>query len=242
MDFLRPYGAALLNRVPSGFWEFLGNVAPVELREKFSPGRMKRGVDAVRAGTMQEYYAYMVQQWSANTLARPRPIDGTVFLEQHGEFTDPFLTMMYLDAGSYLPDDILVKVDRASMRVGLESRVPMLDHRVVEFAAGLPVEMKRRGNVGKWLLRRVLDRYVPQSLIDRPKQGFAVPIHEWLRGPLKAWADDLINDDATVISELVDLSSVRQIWREHLEQNIDHSYRLWSILVLVSWARAWQPV
>lgn len=241
-DWLRPYGASFLNQVPSGFWEFLRDVAPAGLQGKFSPSRIKRGVDAIRAGTMQEYYAFMLQHWSTNALTRPRPVDGTVFLERQGEFADPFLTMMYLDAGSYLPDDILVKVDRASMRVSLESRVPMLDHRVVEFAARLPMELKRRGKVGKWLLRRVLDRYVPQSLIDRPKQGFAVPIDEWLRGPLRAWADDLINDNATIISELVDLATVRSMWREQLERGIDHSYRLWSILVLVSWARAWRPM
>lgn len=244
VDLLRPYAASLINCVPSSFWEFMRDAAPANLQKKFSPGKISRGVDAIRAATLREFYVHWMQQWSSNMLARPRPVDGDVFLEQHdiGAFPYPFLAMMYIDAGSYLPDDILVKVDRASMAVSLETRVPMLDHRVVEFAAKLPVDLKRRDDVGKWLLRRVLDRYVPQSLIDRPKQGFGVPIDEWLRGPLKAWADDLFHDKTTIIGELVDLQAVRSIWREHLERGMDHSYRLWVILVLVSWARTWQPV
>jgi asparagine synthase (glutamine-hydrolysing) len=135
-----------------------------------------------------------------------------------------------------------VKVDRAAMAVSLESRIPILDHRVVEFAATLPLDLKRRGGTGKWLLRRVLDRYVPRHLIDRPKQGFGVPIREWLRGPLKSWGEDLLNDKSTVIGDLIDLGSVRDVWREHQREDIDHCYRLWVVLMLVAWAREWRPV
>jgi asparagine synthase (glutamine-hydrolysing) len=156
-------------------------------------------------------------------------------------FQDTFLGMMYVDMGSYLPDDILVKVDRASMAASLESRIPMLDHRIVEFAATLPLSLKRRSQTGKWILRRVLDRFVPSRLIDRPKQGFVFPIREWLRGPLKPWAEDLVNDRDTVIGEMIDLSIVRDVWDEHQTGRADHGYRLWVILMLVAWARHWRP-
>jgi len=155
---------------------------------------------------------------------------------------DLFAGMTYADMGSYLPDDILVKVDRASMAVGLEARVPLLDHRVVEFAAGLPTDLKRRGDTGKWVLRRMLDRYVPSVLIDRPKQGFGVPIKEWLRGPLRLWGEELLNDRQTVIGDLVDLEDARAVWREHLTSDVDHSYRLWTVLMLMAWAREWRPL
>ena len=184
-----------------------------------------------------------MEQWSPNTLRRPPAPRRRAFLDRVDidHCGDPFLGMTYADMGSYLPDDILVKVDRASMAVSLESRVPLLDHRIVEYAATLPLDLKRRGRTGKWLLRQVLDRYVPQALIDRPKQGFGPPIKEWFRGPLRAWGEDLLNDHETVVSELVDLSAARDVWREHQTSDADHSYRLWTVLMLMAWAREWRP-
>lgn len=241
---LRPAARCVLEAMPAWSWNLPHKIAPKGLREQMHPHRIKRIAGGIGARSQQEFYEFLSQYWAA-TMASFPPADGRrVFLEQHdlATFADPFLGMMYLDAGSYLPDDILVKVDRASMAVGLESRIPLLDHRVVEFAAKLPLDLKRRAETGKWILRRVLDRYVPQKLIDRPKQGFGMPVKDWLRGPLKEWGEDLLEDRDTVIGQLVDLRAVRSVWREHLRGEVDHSYRLWIVFMLVAWARLWRPV
>jgi len=143
--------------------------------------------------------------------------------------------LMYFDLITYLPDDILVKVDRASMGVSLEARVPLLDHRVIEFAASLPIHMKTRDGQGKWLLRRLLDRYVPRELVERPKQGFSVPIHAWLRGPLRAWVEELLDEGRLKREGYLKAGPIREIWKEHLAGRVNCEYRLWAVLMFQSW-------
>jgi asparagine synthase (glutamine-hydrolysing) len=152
-----------------------------------------------------------------------------------GASEEIFDHMMYEDAHSYLPDDILVKVDRASMAVSLESRVPMLDHRVVEFAWRLPLHMKVRGKEGKWLLKNVLRRHVPARMIDRPKMGFGVPVGEWLRGPLRGWAEDLMSAQRLRRQGMFDEPTVRARWSQYLRDGRVSSDGIWQMLMFQSW-------
>lgn len=142
--------------------------------------------------------------------------------------------MQYIDSLTYLPDDILSKVDYASMAVSLESRVPLLDHRVVEFSWSVPLELKLKHPQGKWILREVLKRYVPASLTERPKMGFGIPIDQWLRGPLRSWAEDLLSDSSLKNSGL-NPSPIRQRWGDHLSGTRNWHYSLWPVLMYQAW-------
>jgi asparagine synthase (glutamine-hydrolysing) len=144
---------------------------------------------------------------------------------------------MYCDAVSYLPDDILAKVDRASMAVSLETRVPFLDHRVAELAARIPLEMKVRGGRGKHILRRLLHREVPRRLVERPKAGFAIPVGEWIKGPLRPWAEDLLDPGLMRAEGWFDPEVVRRRWRDHLSGRRDSTVALWAILMFQAWVR-----
>lgn len=145
--------------------------------------------------------------------------------------------MQILDTTSYLPDDILTKVDRASMAPALEVRVPLLDHRVVEFAWRLSRGMKIQGGAGKWVLRQVLARHVPRALVARPKQGFSVPLASWLRGPLRDWAEDLL--DSSQLGAPLAPGPIRRMWNEHLSGHRNFAYGLWNVLMFEAWRRRW---
>ena len=150
----------------------------------------------------------------------------------------PLHQFMAADTVSYLPGDILAKVDRATMGVGLESRIPLLDPGVIEFAWALPSQMKLRGKQTKWILRQVLDRYVPRKLVERPKSGFGIPVAEWLRGPLRPWAEELLDARRLRREGFFDPAPVRVRWREHLAADYDHSQVLWSVLIFQAWRAA----
>jgi asparagine synthase (glutamine-hydrolysing) len=146
--------------------------------------------------------------------------------------------MMYADGSRYLPDDILTKVDRASMGVSLETRVPMLDHNVVEFAWRLPRHMKVRGREAKWLLKQLLRKYIPAALIDRPKMGFGVPVNEWILGPLRDWAEDLVSEDRLRRDGLLNARLVRELWSRHVRHPAAEGDSMWQLLMLQSWLSA----
>lgn len=146
--------------------------------------------------------------------------------------------MQVLDGMTYLPDDILTKVDRASMAVGLEARVPLLDHRIAEFAFALPRRLRIDGRTGKVLLRNVLARYVPRTLFERPKMGFALPVGDWLRGPLCDWAEDLLNPVDLEMSGL-NPAPIATMWAQHLKGHVSREAEMWIILMYRLWHRRW---
>jgi asparagine synthase (glutamine-hydrolysing) len=149
----------------------------------------------------------------------------------------PVERMMIRDTLRYLPDDILCKVDRAAMAVSLETRVPFLDHSVVELAWRMPLSMKLRGGQGKWALRQLLYRHVPKELIERPKAGFAIPIGQWLRGPLRDWAESLLDAQGLNCQGYLRPEPIRRIWSQHLSGRYDWSQRLWTVLMFQAWLK-----
>jgi len=153
-------------------------------------------------------------------------------------FTDDLPSMLLADQLNYLPDDNLAKVDRASMATSLETRVPLLDHRLVEFSWRLPADLKLRGGTSKWLLREILDRYVPRSLIERPKMGFSVPVDKWLRGPLREWAGDLLLSAAFLAMFPIRATAIRLLWDEYLAGRGPSANEIWALAMLSGWAGA----
>jgi asparagine synthase (glutamine-hydrolysing) len=147
---------------------------------------------------------------------------------------------MLADQGTYLPDDLLTKVDRMSMAVSLEARVPILDHRVVEYSWRLRPEHKIRAGQGKWILRQVLYRKVPQALVDRPKVGFTAPIGSWLKGALRPWAEEHLAPAALARSGLLDAKAVTRVWREFHTGQSGHAPGIWAIIMLQAWMARWK--
>lgn len=186
----------------------------------------------------QSIYVHSLSHWPAPTdVVRGSREPDTVsqFIEKSAWLPDIEEIMMLTDLANYLPDDILTKVDRASMAVSLEARVPILDHRVVEFAWKLPIRFKIRNGISKWVLRQVLYRYIPSELIDRPKMGFGVPIDSWLRGPLRGWAEDLLSVESLSRQELFNVNAIRLKWQEHLSGARNWQYLLWDVLLFQDW-------
>jgi len=226
---------------PSRWNALLGPVQgllPSTLRQANLGDKLHKAAGVLASGSVDALYLGLVSHWDdpANVVIGgtepPTLLTGNAPVL---DGLDDIQRMMALDMLTYLPDDILVKVDRAGMGVSLEGRVPFLDHRVVEFAWSLPQSMKLRNGVGKWVLRQVLYRHVPKDLIERPKMGFGVPIGDWLRGPLRDWAEDLL-DEARLKREGYFLPApIRQKWAEHLSGARNWQYHLWDVLMFQSW-------
>lgn len=238
--FARRLMASGLDRVAGPRWDRVCAFGSRGMSVALSSGRLRKLSAVLKLSGIQEMYGRLVSQWTDPKVPAPGLPQWPTPLDEISGLAGgrgPVSWMMYLDSIMYLPDDILVKVDRASMAVSLETRVPFLDHRVVEFAAGLPESLKIRYGEGKWILRQVLYRYVDPKLVNRPKQGFAVPVASWLRGPLRDWAEELLSRSALSQSGMLDPDPIRKVWEAHIAGRANETDRLWSILMLQSWLR-----
>jgi asparagine synthase (glutamine-hydrolysing) len=211
-------------------------VLPPQWRHRAPGDKLHKLAGLLGASTPAELYRLLTSRWKlpgALVIGAEEPEAA----RQHppGMFDDLTTAMLYLDLVTYLPDDILAKVDRASMAVSLEARVPLLDHRVVEFAWRLPLAMKIRNGQGKWLLRQVLYRHVPQHLVERPKSGFGVPIGTWLRGPLREWAEDLLQERRLRSEGFFDPGPIQEKWTTHISGRKNCLDDLWPVLMFQAW-------
>jgi asparagine synthase (glutamine-hydrolysing) len=241
--------AAAIRRVSPKVWESIYNsfkwVVPASWRMRTAGDKAHKLAEIITAETSEELYHGLVSSWEApNELVLGASGLPTRLLDQNLNECIPTYRerMMYLDLVSYLPDDILVKLDRASMGVGLEARCPLLDHRVVEWAWRLPLDFKMRKGQSKWLLRQVLYRYVPPALVERPKSGFAIPIGDWLRNPLRDWAEALLDAGRLQREGLLNAIPIRRVWTEHLNGRYNNQDKLWVILMFEAWYERWQHI
>jgi asparagine synthase (glutamine-hydrolysing) len=213
---------------------------PAAARER-TGDRLHKLADVLASPSLDALYRDLVSNWNRpEALVRGghEPKSAMTDAAAIPPGVDLWRRLAYLDVMAYLPDDILVKVDRAAMGVSLETRVPLLDHRVAEFAWRLPHRMRVRDGQGKWLLRQLLYQHVPRELVDRPKMGFGVPVDQWLRGPLREWAEHLLDERRLADQGYLDVAMVRQKWREHLEGTRNWQYPLWSALMFQAWLEA----
>ena len=211
-------------------------LVPERWRHKSLADRLPKLAEFLEHSSPSDVYRALISHWKdpASIIVDGREPETVLSADGPG-FPDFRQTMMYLDTLTYLPDDILAKVDRASMAVSLEARVPFLDHRVVEFAWRLPLSAKIRGGSGKRILRDVLYRHVPRHLIDRPKMGFGVPIDDWLRGPLRDWAESLLDEKRLREEGFFDPAPIRKLWNEHQTGRRRWHYYLWDVLMFQAW-------
>ena len=202
--------------------------------------RLHKAAGVLASSSVSELYSRLVSHWDGQEVVLGAEKYPSILNSKQFDDIDllPAELMMAMDMVSYLPDDILVKVDRASMANSLECRSPFLDHRVVEFAWSLPHDLKIRDGKGKWILRDLLYDYVPKRLIDRPKMGFGIPLGNWLRNELRDWAEDLL--DPVVLSEqgYFNVGMVRDVWDQHRSGRRNCEYLLWDVLMFQSWLRA----
>lgn len=216
-------------------WDRALSLAPSRVKQSINGRRVHRLSQMLVAQSLGEMYVRLMSQWQPEEEILVGLKHRSFILGHWDEELGSIEAMRRWDARQYLPDDLLVKVDRASMSASLEARAPMLDHRVVEFAFAMPERSLSRDGIGKWPLRSVLYRHVPKHLIERPKKGFSVPLAEWIRGPLRGWSEDLLSEDRLRREGLLRPEPVRALWHEHLAGTFDRSSYLWNILMFQAW-------
>ncbi len=236
---LRPIFGRALTLFSPHLWDRLlalgGPILPAALRQPRPGERIHKVARMLAANDPDAMYFELVSHWSNIVTGGASHEAPVMAREEWPALADPIERMMYFDQVSYLPDDILTKVDRASMAVSLEAREPLLDYRLVEFAWSLPLSMKVRAGRGKQILRRTLDRYVPQSLIERPKMGFGIPLETLLRGRLRDWAESLLDPSTMRAQGFLDVAPIRAKWEDHLAGKGEWKHFLWGVLMLQAW-------
>ncbi len=241
--FVRRMMADGISAFSPQFWDKWGRLIPSSMRPNNVGHKAHILADVLRCQRYEDYYHRCVSFWPEpeRLMASPHSRPSRCVDEIDASFLrSPVEKMQYWDTLTYLPDDILVKVDRASMAVSLESRVPFLDHRVVAFSWSLPMSMKIRDGQGKWVLKQVLDRYVPRHLIDRPKMGFGIPLDEWLRGGLKDWANQLITPHKLNEQGILDPALINARMQEHTSGQRNWPSSLWGVLMFQAWLEKWK--
>jgi asparagine synthase (glutamine-hydrolysing) len=238
----RRFGAGALRQLSPRAWKKAFSIAdpffPSRLKVESPGDQVHKLANVLPVKNPEEFYKVLVSHWKRPTdlvLGASEPPSAFNDIFQWDDLPDFSQKMMFLDLVTYLPDDILTKVDRASMGVSLEARVPVIDHRVVEFTARLPLNMKIRNGQGKWVLRQILYKYVPKTLLERPKMGFGMPISTWLRGPLRDWAESLLDERRLREEAILNPLPIRRKWAEHLSGKHNWQYELWDILMFEAW-------
>jgi asparagine synthase (glutamine-hydrolysing) len=239
---LRWIFARSMRSIPTTKWDAvaraISRALPHRLRHRTPGYKVHKLARLLEAPDLRSGYLGLSSHWSEPSAVMCRPAEprsaanDILDLSEFSTFTEQ---MMLWDTLTYLPDNILVKVDRATMAVGLEARVPLLDPRVVEFAWRLPIKFKIRAGEGKWFLRQVLDRHVPRQLVDRAKSGFAIPLDAWLRGPLRDWAESMLNPCRIEEDGFFRAAPIRRLWNDLLAGRGAWQYHLWDILMFESW-------
>jgi asparagine synthase (glutamine-hydrolysing) len=241
----RRAAASALRGLSAERWNALGEaVAPLlprRLAVRLPGEKVHKTANLLAGGSLEAMYRSLLSAWQAPGRAVPggrEPPDAVAAAFARRAGGSLLRRMMLADQGAYLPDDLLAKVDRASMAVSLEVRVPVLDHRVVELSWRLPERLMIREARGKWLLRQVLYRHVPASIVERPKVGFTVPLSDWLRGPLRGWAEDLLAAPGAA-ADLLDMAVVREHWTRVRDGREASSLSAWAVVLFLAWARTW---
>ena len=230
--------------MPVQTWDTLSQAIPAKYRLPTLGHKLHKLSGLLEERSADGVYRRLVSFWHdpSELLGEVPPPDGPLWDSTIADdIPDLTSRMQYLDCVTYLVDDILTKVDRTSMAVSLEARVPLLDHRLVSYIWGLPTRLKLQGGVSKWLMRQVLYRYVPRELVERPKMGFGVPIDSWLRGPLRDWAEGLLDEQRLKREGILNPEPIRRRWLQHVSGERDWQYDLWVVLMFQAWRERWMP-